>query len=185
MGRQAGALECVELHARAVSTNAEAGSIRGARSCSDFILRGMAIVSQLRRITDAYYRALDKRGPDAVAAYWTPNCDFAAPGARGRGPDFIRSYIQVFYDGNPDLKHTVIKSVEVGDLIVLELTAGGTNTGPLRLPTGEVPPTGSAWRLPVCVMLRVQNGVFLSYHSYFDMADFIGQIGLMPLALTA
>jgi predicted ester cyclase len=143
------------------------------------------IMGELRETIDAYYRALDNEGPEAGAPYWSANCDFAAPGARGRGPDFIRGFIQVFYEGNPDLKHTVTSSVELGDTIALEVTVEGTNTGPLRLPAGEVPPTGKAWRLPACVMFRVQDGVFKSYHIYLDMADFLAQIGLMPEAVTA
>jgi ketosteroid isomerase-like protein len=142
-------------------------------------------MGQLRELMDGYYRTMDSKGLDAVSAYWSANCEFAAPGARGSGPDVIRGWIRVFLDASPDAKHTVTTSVEVGDVIALELMAGGSNTRPLRLPTGEIPPTGKAWRLPVCVVIRLRDGVFTSYHIYADMADYLGQIGLTPVAVTA
>jgi hypothetical protein len=142
-------------------------------------------MGQLRELMDAYYRTMDTKGLDAVSAYWSAKCEFAAPGARGSGPDLIKGWIQVFLDGNPDVTHTVTSSLEVDDMIALELMAGGTNTRPLRLPTGEIPPTGKAWTLPLCVVIRLQDGVFTSYHIYVDMADFLRQIGLMPVAVTA
>jgi ketosteroid isomerase-like protein len=141
-------------------------------------------MGQLRRLVDDYYRTLGTRGLQAAGAYWGLNCEFAAPGARGRGAEFISSYIEPFYLASPDLRHTVTSSVEAGDTIALEVAAEGTNTGPLRLPTGEIPATGRPWRVPGCVMIRMNEGRFMSYHIYFDMAEFLGQLELMPLALT-
>jgi hypothetical protein len=138
----------------------------------------------LRELMDGYYRAMDCEGLDAVSGYWSATCEFAAPGARGRGPDVIKGWIQVSLDALPDATHTVTSSLEVADMIALELIAEGTHTGPLRLPTGEVPPTGRTLRLPISVFIRLQNGVFTSYRIYFDTADFLGQLGLMPAAVT-
>ena len=140
-------------------------------------------MGRLRELMDGYYRTLDTQGPEAASWYWSPTCDFAAPGAGGRGPEFIRDYIQVFYDGSPDLRHTVRRSVEVGSTITVELEAHGTNTGLLRLPTGEAPPTGREWKVTACVVVQVRDGMFTSYHVYFDMADFLAQLDLLPFAL--
>jgi predicted ester cyclase len=140
-------------------------------------------MGRLRDLMDGYYRTLDTQGLEAASRYWSPTCEFTAPGMRGRGPEFIRDYIQVFYDGSPDLRHTVRRSVETGSTITLELEAHGSNTGSLRLPIGEVPPTGREWKVSVCVVVQVRDGVFSSYHIYFDMADFLAQIDLLPFAL--
>ena len=138
----------------------------------------------LRRLMDTYYRTLDAQGLDAASAYWGPNCEFAAPGARGRGAEFISGYLQTFYIASPDLKHSVTSSVEAGNTIALEIVAEGTNTGPLRLPTGDVPPTNKSWRVRVSVMIVVHGGRFASYHINFDMAEFLGQLGMVPVELT-
>ena len=140
-------------------------------------------MGRLRDLMDGYYRILDTQGPEAVSRYWSATCEFAAPGARGRGPEFIRDYIQVFYEGSPDLRHTVGRSVEAGSTITLEFEAHGSNTGSLRLPTGEVPATGREWKVSACVVVRVRDGMFTSYHIYFDMADFLAQLDLLPFAL--
>jgi ketosteroid isomerase-like protein len=126
---------------------------------------------------------MDSEGLDAVSAYWSANCEFAAPGARGSGPDLIKGWIQVFLDATPDAQHMVTTSVEVADMIAVELMVVGTHTEPLRLPTGEVPPAGKAFSLPACVVIRLRDGVFTSYHIYFDMANFLGQIGTQLGAL--
>jgi predicted ester cyclase len=139
----------------------------------------------LRKIMNAYYRTLDAEGPAATAGYWSENCEFAAPGGRGRGPDFIGQYIQSFYDGNPDLRHTVRTSIEQDDTIALEVTVTGTNTGVLRLPAGDLPPTGRKWQVPVSVVIRFKGREFVSYHVYLDMNEFLGQVGVVPEALTA
>ena len=129
--------------------------------------------------------ALLGQGPDWVSWYWSANCEFTAPGVRGRGPEFIRDYIQVFYEGSPDLRHTVRRSFETGSTITLELEAHGSNTGSLRLPTEEVPPTGREWKVSACVVVQVRDGTFSSYHIYFDMADFLAQLDLLPFGLAS
>jgi hypothetical protein len=126
----------------------------------------------------------------ALATMESAKTWFQSPKPRFEVPRTIHARPQTalcveLHEGNPDLKHTVMSSVELGDTIALEVTAEGANTGPLRLPAGEVPATGKAWRLPACVMFRVQDGVFKSYHIYLDMADFLAQIGLMPEGVTA
>jgi hypothetical protein len=141
-------------------------------------------MGRLRDLMDTYYRTLDTEGLGAASAYWGVNCEFAAPGARGRGAEFISGYIQTFYDASPDLNHRVTTSVEAGNTIALEVTAEGTNSRPLRLPTGEVPPAHKAWRVPVSVVIRLHEGRFASYHVYFDMMEFLGQLEVTPIALT-
>ena len=135
-------------------------------------------MGRLRELMDRYYRTLDTEGVDALHRYWSTTCEFAAPGARGRGPDLIRGWIRIFCDANPGYLHTVIDSVEGGDTIALELMVEATFTAPLRLPAGDISPTGKAWRLPICVVVRFGAGVFTSYHIYFDTGDLLREMGV-------
>ena len=135
-------------------------------------------MGRLRELMDGYYRTLDTEGVDALRPYWSTMCEFTAPGARGHGPDLIQGWIRIFCDANPGYRHVVTDSVEVGDTIALELMVEATFSAPLRLPSGDITPTGKAWSLPVCVVIRFGDGVFTSYHIYFDTADLLREMGV-------
>ncbi len=57
----------------------------------------------------------------------------------------------------------------------------GTNTGPMTGPNGEtIPPTGRRVRARECNVATVENGVVTSHRYYFDMLDWLTQLGLAP-----
>jgi ketosteroid isomerase-like protein len=56
----------------------------------------------------------------------------------------------------------------------------GTNTGPLRMPSGEAhQPTGKQVRIRSCDIAKVEGGEITSHHFYFDQVEFLAQLGLM------
>lgn len=56
---------------------------------------------------------------------------------------------------------------------------GGTHTGTLRSPAGDIPPTGKTVVSRYAAVSRVEDGRIISFHMYFDLADVLGQLGLM------
>lgn len=61
-----------------------------------------------------------------------------------------------------------------------EARFSGTHTGTLRTPNGDVPPTGKRMASRYAAVSRVKNGKVTSFHLYFDVADVLAQLGLMP-----
>ncbi len=62
---------------------------------------------------------------------------------------------------------------------VEEAKFGGTHTGVLRSPAGEIPPTAKTVVSRYAAVSRVEDGKITSFHMYFDLADVLGQLGLM------
>ena len=55
----------------------------------------------------------------------------------------------------------------------------GTNTAPRTGPNGEtIPATGKRVRARECDVATVENGVVTSHRFYFDMMDWLEQLGL-------
>lgn len=57
----------------------------------------------------------------------------------------------------------------------------GTFTKPMPLPDGNViPPTGKAYKIPMCTIGRWKNGVMVEEYLFWDNQTFMQQIGLAP-----
>ena len=57
----------------------------------------------------------------------------------------------------------------------------GTFTKPMPLPDGKViPPTGKAYKIPMCTIGRLKNGVMFEEYLFWDNQTFMQQIGLAP-----
>lgn len=68
----------------------------------------------------------------------------------------------------------------VSDLTVAaEMTLEGTHTGPLNLPSGEVPPTGKPLRFDRAFFSRFdEDGLIVDERRYYDVANQLEQLGL-------
>jgi hypothetical protein len=69
------------------------------------------------------------------------------------------------------------------DQFVLEFTGRGTNTGPLHLPTGDIPATGRWAELRLCDVAQIRNGKIVSFHTYYDIMTMLQQLGLVPAGI--
>jgi predicted ester cyclase len=56
----------------------------------------------------------------------------------------------------------------------------GTHTGVMRTPAGEVPPTGRRVKFGWMALYEFAGDELASEHLYFDQAELLGQLGLMP-----
>ncbi|MDP8907518.1 MAG: ester cyclase [Chloroflexota bacterium] len=94
-----------------------------------------------------------------------------------------RAGAEQFYDAwNEAFPDNAIKDQLVfgaGSQGVEEAKFGGTHTGVLRSPAGEIPPTGKTVVSRYAAVSRVEDGKIVSFHMYFDLADVLGQLGLM------
>lgn len=94
-----------------------------------------------------------------------------------------RAGAEQFYDAwNEALPDNAIEDQLVfgaGSQGVEEAKFGGTDTGVLRSPAGEIPPTGKTLVSRYAAVSRVEDGKIVSFHMYFDLADVLGQLGLM------
>jgi len=81
--------------------------------------------------------------------------------------------ILFFEEGFPDSGIEIMNLFATEDQAVVEFIGRGTNTAPLHMPTGDVPPTGRAVEMRFCDVYRISNGKIVNYRSYYDGLGFI------------
>jgi ketosteroid isomerase-like protein len=98
-----------------------------------------------------------------------------------QGREAIIEWIGQFTEALPDARWESLYKHEMGDTAIDEGFVVGTNTGPLRLPTGEtLPATGKRLRVRGTDAATVQNGRISSHRFYYDQMEFLTQLGLAP-----
>ena len=119
---------------------------------------------------------------DKSLTFFAEDCEVVdiPSGTTSRGPDGYKQLILFFEDGFPDSGIEITNMFATDDQAVVEFIGRGTNTGPLHMPTGDVPPTGRTVEMRFCDVYRIRNGKIVNYHSYYDALGFIQQLGLLP-----
>jgi len=97
-----------------------------------------------------------------------------------RGPDGYKELVLFFADAFPGSSTEITDLFTTEDQVAVEFIGRGTNTGPLHLPTGDLPPTGRPLELRFCEVFRIGGGKIVSDHIYFDALGFMQQLGLIP-----
>ena len=96
-----------------------------------------------------------------------------------RGRDQIAAYMGELATAFPDASWEELHKHETSDTAIDEGYFVGTNTGPLTGPNGEtISATGRRVRVRECDVATVQDGVVTSHRFYFDMQDWLTQVGL-------
>lgn len=113
---------------------------------------------------------------------WADDAELVTPLATGlKGKEAIAGYWRQMLESFPDAKVTIHRVIAEGDVAVTEYTFTGTNTGPLRMPTGEtLPATNKRIDGPALDIGTIENGKVKSLHQYWDTVPGLVQLGLMP-----
>jgi ketosteroid isomerase-like protein len=138
-------------------------------------------MGQAREVMDRLYKAMEAKDKETLArSYATDAVAYTPDQGELRGRDAITSYLFEFWESMPDVRYDQTGRHESGNVAIDEGIIIGTNTGPLRLPSGEtLQPTGRELRVHSCDVATVENGEITSHHFYFDQVEFLSQLGLM------
>ena len=136
------------------------------------------------RIARSLYDYWNERQFDKVAELIAPDGEIVLVGSdtRFRGPSGAIEFSRMWADGFPDGRVKIDNVIASGDHVVLQFTGTGTQTGPLRSPTGEIPPTGRSITLNLCDIHEIRDGTIRRVQSYFDSASMLMQLGVIPEA---
>jgi steroid delta-isomerase-like uncharacterized protein len=96
------------------------------------------------------------------------------------GLDGYKQLVLFFAEAFPDSKVEVTNAFATEDQLVIEFTGRGTNTGPLHLPTGDIPATGRHSEVRYCEVMQFRNGKIVSFHIYYDNMTLLQNLGLVP-----
>ena len=134
------------------------------------------------RIARSLYDYWNERKFDKLAELMDADSEIVLVGSdtRFHGPSGAIEFSEMWADGFPDGRVKIDNVVASGDLVVLQFTGKGTQTGALKSPTGEIPATGRSITLNFCDVHKFRGGKIRLVESYFDSASMLMQLGVMP-----
>jgi steroid delta-isomerase-like uncharacterized protein len=98
-------------------------------------------------------------------------------GRRIQGRDQIVEAIQAWKRAFPDAKGTIRNTIASGNTVVLEITWEGTQTGPLAIPGGTVPPSGKRDIVEAVQVLTCEGNKVKENRHHLDAMGLLQQIG--------
>jgi predicted ester cyclase len=143
-------------------------------------------MSDLERFADEWEASFNAHDADRVGAQWAENGVFEAPGELHiEGREGVVAYAQTWLDAFPDARITTRQRIIQDPWLVNLFTLEGTHKGSLQGPAGEIAATGRRVAGRGTEALRVENGLAVEGHLYFDQVQVMTQLGLMPEPATA
>ncbi|WP_298308117.1 ester cyclase [uncultured Erythrobacter sp.] len=88
----------------------------------------------------------------------------------------VREYFQISRVPFPDQKNEIIDLHHGEDEIIVELWLRGTHTGPLKTPSGELPPTGRKFEVRLCAIFDFEDEKIVCERVYFDQLTIVSQL---------
>jgi steroid delta-isomerase-like uncharacterized protein len=131
-----------------------------------------------RTVNDAWRNALNRADPDAVAQCFAPDGVLVdhGTGARAEGRAANRDLAAAFFKAFSDLHIERTGHLTVGSAFAAEWTMRGVHTGDLP----GLPATGRSFSVAGAKFAQVHNGEIVSASLYWNMADLLTQVGLLP-----
>ena len=117
---------------------------------------------------------------DVDASPWSNDADFVAPNGAMHGREEVMGFFGVFWNAFPDGRLELSNLLAEGSVVAAEGRFIGTHTGVLGTPAGDVAATGRPVDLRWMSSYQVSGDELTSEHLYFDQAELLGQLGLMP-----
>ena len=131
-----------------------------------------------KTVNDAWRDALNRGDPDAVAACFARDGVLAdhGTGLRATGRADNREAAAAFFKAFSDLHIEQTSHLTVGSEFAAEWTMRGVHTGDLP----GMPATGCSFSVAGAKFTQVRNGEIVSAALYWNMADLLSQVGLLP-----
>jgi predicted ester cyclase len=117
---------------------------------------------------------------DVDASPWSEDAELVAPDASMHGRDEVLGFFGVFWEAFPDVRLETSGRIAEGSVVAGEGRFIGTHTGVMRTPAGDIAPTGRGVDVRWMSSYQVRGDELVSEHLYFDQAELLGQLGLMP-----
>jgi steroid delta-isomerase-like uncharacterized protein len=130
---------------------------------------------------DAYLAAWNRHDGEAVASFFTEDGVYVdhALGARAEGREAIKRFVeQAAEEASSDFQVAVLDSFEAGDRYAAVCTFGGTHDRSSPNPPLEA--TGKPFSVQFVSIGRLEGGKIKENTDYWNMAEMLMQIGVMP-----
>jgi steroid delta-isomerase-like uncharacterized protein len=138
-----------------------------------------AIAERVKRLN----AAVNAHDLNPIGDLYSEDAEFTWPGVPTiSGRQAIIAFYAQMLGTFPDVHVTLKRIVEQGDAVAVEYESAATNAGPLPLPTGELLPATNKHVEVRAVSLGTfdREGRIKTQTEYFDQAEILAQLGLMP-----
>lgn len=134
-----------------------------------------------KEAAERHVQAFNSHDLEALGANEAEDVEWVAPGGIVlRGPEQVKGFQKVYWEAFPDAQILSENQVVADPYVITEGAFTGTHTGTFRTPNGDIPATGLPVKIRFCTVQRVEDGLVASEHLYFDQAEMLGQLGLLP-----
>jgi ketosteroid isomerase-like protein len=139
-------------------------------------------MGEAREVMDRLTDAIVGGDWDGLAACYAADAVAVTPDqGEVKGVENIVDYVRTFKAAMPDLRWESVYSNEAGATAYDEGFVCGTHTEPLVLPNGDtIAATGKSVRVRECDAATIEGGKVTSHRFYYDQAEILSQLGLMP-----
>ena len=134
--------------------------------------------TQYQEMFREYVASWNAHDVEKILSFFTDDLvyEHVPRGENYRGKDQLKAWVKGTFDAIPDFKIDMPLLLGSGDLLACEWVMTGTNTGPLA---PEVPATGKSFSVRGSSIVQLKNGKIQRNSDYWDLATFLGQLGLM------
>jgi predicted ester cyclase len=95
---------------------------------------------------------------------------------RGRGiGETVVNYARAF----PDMHRELYDFYSVDNIVCVQLALQGTHKGPLKMPGGDIPPTGKRMDGPCCDVFELVDGKVRRFDCYPSGTVILTQLGVL------
>lgn len=137
-------------------------------------------MDQALAAAERHVSAFNRHDLEAHSANETEDIGWTQPGVSLEGREAVAGLQQALWSALPDAQIEVVARVADAETVMSEEVLTGTQTGPFVTPSGTVPPSGRAIRMPFVTVQRIRDGKIASERVYFDQLDFLRQLGIAP-----
>ena len=128
----------------------------------------------VRRFIEEYQ---DKRDPDALAEYMSPNVvDHTPMPGTAAGADGVRQIFEMLWAALPDMRVEIHDQIAEDGKVVTRKSFLGTQRGTLF----GVPPTEKEVHIDLIDIVRVSDGRIVEHWNIIDSYGLLQQLGAIP-----
>jgi steroid delta-isomerase-like uncharacterized protein len=136
--------------------------------------------SDLRALLHAWTDAFNEHDPDKAVTFVSEDCTFSnvGTGERHIGREAMRESIANLLTMYSEVHFEVVGDVIDEDRWTKEWVLTGVHTGDMP----GLPATGKPFRLVGAGVSTIRDGLIVDLTEYWNMADFLTQVGILPPA---
>jgi ketosteroid isomerase-like protein len=133
----------------------------------------MNTISDNETLIRQAYKIADAKDVDGWAGCFDEDGTFTneSIGVTYRGRKEVGIPVRIFATAFPDMHRDLQNVYVTGDMVIVELTLNGTQTGPLEIPNALIRPSGRRMKAPCCDVFRLKNGKIQSFNCYPLITD--------------